>query len=1031
MRTKYVSRWKWLAGGLLFSSLAVAQVRISEIHYDNAGTDTGEAVEVSAPAGTDLTGWSVVLYNGNGGASYDTRALSGLVPAVCGERGVVVLNYGANGIQNGAPDGIALVNNGAVIEFLSYEGTFAATTDPAAGLTSVDIVAFQNGSGPLGETLQRDADGSWTLAAGTLGACNDNGDTHPPAEVASVSLAPASSTLAIGSTVTLSATAFDAANEPIAGVTFSWSSTNGSAATVSANGAVTGIVAGLTTITATAANGVAGTASVEVIDLPPPSDDVRINEFHYDNAGADVGEAIEIEGAAGLDVTGYSVVLYNGSNGAAYRTVPMSGALAAACEGRGILTLTLPVDGMQNGPDAIALVNSLDQVIEFLSYEGAFTATDGPANGMTAVDIGAAQNSAPVGTSLQRDTNGTWFLGASSFGSCNADNPTPVGNTIQFSGRTPSEVALPVGFEDQLFARLVNPSNQTVPSTFTWEALTPDLATIDARGVVRALAVGNATFRATAAVDGTTATWTLPMTLAVASTTAQYANNVEFGEPMDADPADDWIIERPQYTSSWNPDRGAPNWVAYEIDATHFGAEDRCDCFTMDAELPASLPRIDTADYTDAGAFHGYGIDRGHLARSFDRTAGSLDNATTFYFSNIIPQAADQNQGPWAQFENHLGDAARLQDREVYVLAGASGNKGTLKNEGKVVIPTHTWKVALIMPRDQGLADVRDYLDVEVFAVIMPNEPGVRNVPWQSYLTTVDAVEELSGYDLLALLEDDVERAVESNTRPPIAHLIAPATALEGDALPMSGSGSLAPDGTVVSYAWDFGDGGAGEGISVSHTYAQDGVYTVRLTVTDDRGLVDSEVLTVTVANVAPVVTAVPDGSLDVGATYTVTGSFDDPGADAWTATVNWGDGSALEQVSLSGRSFTLTHIYTTGGAYPVTIRIADDDAAGETTHTVTVDEAHPGLAAALPLIDDLVAAGKISRPVGTLLKAQVIAAQVLIGRGNEPGARLLIRSVLAQIDLLVRLRVVKAADVAPLRAVLTVPGGESGESGG
>jgi threonine dehydratase len=97
----------------------------------------------------------------------------------------------------------------------------------------------------------------------------------------------------------------------------------------------------------------------------------------------------------------------------------------------------------------------------------------------------------------------------------------------------------------------------------------------------------------------------------------------------------------------------------------------------------------------------------------------------------------------------------------------------------------------------------------------------------------------------------------------------------------------------------------------------------------------------------------------------------------------------------------------------------------------VTVTEADPGLAAALPLIDDLVAAGKISRPVGVLLKAQVIAAQVLIGRGNEPGARILIRSVLAQIDLLVKLRVVKAADVAPLRAVLTVPGGESGERGG
>ena len=47
-------------------------VRISEIHYDNAGTDAGEAVEVTGPAGMDLTGWSIVRYNGSGGAVYTT-----------------------------------------------------------------------------------------------------------------------------------------------------------------------------------------------------------------------------------------------------------------------------------------------------------------------------------------------------------------------------------------------------------------------------------------------------------------------------------------------------------------------------------------------------------------------------------------------------------------------------------------------------------------------------------------------------------------------------------------------------------------------------------------------------------------------------------------------------------------------------------------------------------------------------------------------------------------------------------------------
>ena len=46
---------------------APTSVFINEIHYDNTGTDAGEAIEVAGPAGTDLTGWSLVLYNGNGG----------------------------------------------------------------------------------------------------------------------------------------------------------------------------------------------------------------------------------------------------------------------------------------------------------------------------------------------------------------------------------------------------------------------------------------------------------------------------------------------------------------------------------------------------------------------------------------------------------------------------------------------------------------------------------------------------------------------------------------------------------------------------------------------------------------------------------------------------------------------------------------------------------------------------------------------------------------------------------------------------
>jgi endonuclease G len=248
----------------------------------------------------------------------------------------------------------------------------------------------------------------------------------------------------------------------------------------------------------------------------------------------------------------------------------------------------------------------------------------------------------------------------------------------------------------------------------------------------------------------------------VASTTASYVGNTEFGVPTDGDASDDYVIRRDQYTSSFNKLRGIPNWVSYNLEASHFGPEDRCDCFTFDPMLPADFTRYTTADYTGAGTVAGYGIDRGHLARSFDRTSASLDNATTFLFSNIVPQASDNNQGPWATMEIAVGDLARFNDKELYVIAGASGSKGTVKNEGRITIPAYMWKVVVVMPKDHRLSDVHSWRDVEVIAVIMPNEPGIRDVNWEEYKTTVNAVEKLSGYDLLALLQDDVEAEVET-----------------------------------------------------------------------------------------------------------------------------------------------------------------------------------------------------------------------------------------------------------------------------
>ncbi|MFZ3582819.1 Ig-like domain-containing protein [Loktanella sp. DJP18] len=110
-----------------------ATAYINEIHYDNAGGDVGEFIEVAGPVGTDLAGWSLVLYNGNDGSVYGTSPLSGILTGD-GALGFATVSYPANGLQNGSPDGVALVNaSGTVVEFLSYEGTLTATAGPAAG----------------------------------------------------------------------------------------------------------------------------------------------------------------------------------------------------------------------------------------------------------------------------------------------------------------------------------------------------------------------------------------------------------------------------------------------------------------------------------------------------------------------------------------------------------------------------------------------------------------------------------------------------------------------------------------------------------------------------------------------------------------------------------------------------------------------------------------------------------------------------------------------------------------------------------
>jgi len=140
-------------GALIVTSICFSQtIFINEIHYDNTGGDLDEGVEIAGPSGTDLTGFEVYLYNGDGSTYAPTSiSLSGIIPNQQNSRGT--LWFAQEGIQNGSPDGLALVDNlGNIIQFLSYEGVITATEGLASGLTSVDIGVSEPGA--IGESLQ-------------------------------------------------------------------------------------------------------------------------------------------------------------------------------------------------------------------------------------------------------------------------------------------------------------------------------------------------------------------------------------------------------------------------------------------------------------------------------------------------------------------------------------------------------------------------------------------------------------------------------------------------------------------------------------------------------------------------------------------------------------------------------------------------------------------------------------------------------------------------------------------------------------
>jgi len=260
-------------------------------------------------------------------------------------------------------------------------------------------------------------------------------------------------------------------------------------------------------------------------------------------------------------------------------------------------------------------------------------------------------------------------------------------------------------------------------------------------------------------------------TFTVSSGTAPpYPSNVHLtmGNPSNA-VADDvfspnnYLMQKPEMAISYSRDAGRPNWVSWHLTDEWFGSLVRVDTFRAD---PAVLPTW----YRVLGSdFSGSGFDRGHMTPNADRDKETSVpiNQATYLMSNMVAQAPDNNQGPWAALENDLRTIAS-GGNELYIVAGPNGQGGTGSNgfantiaNGHVVVPASTWKCALVLPKLSGDDVARVTASTRTICVIMPNIQGIRNDDWHIYLKSVDQVEALTGYNLYSNVPAAIQNAIE------------------------------------------------------------------------------------------------------------------------------------------------------------------------------------------------------------------------------------------------------------------------------
>jgi len=224
-----------------------------------------------------------------------------------------------------------------------------------------------------------------------------------------------------------------------------------------------------------------------------------------------------------------------------------------------------------------------------------------------------------------------------------------------------------------------------------------------------------------------------------------------YGYPYGA-PASNDLVMRDLYVLSNNDDTKFADWVAYKLTLHEVDGALDLDRNWRSEEWLAGEETLEASDYTSASSTSDY--DRGHQA-----PLGSFKNSVyasqTNHLSNITPQKANLNRGPWVKLEGNIRTLVQA-NRLAYVMTGPLYERDMAdlpKANEEHKVPSGYWKVVIVPTGSKTF---------EHAAFIMEQESG-RKDNVKSKAVTIDEIERRSGLDLLWELKDDEEATVEAD----------------------------------------------------------------------------------------------------------------------------------------------------------------------------------------------------------------------------------------------------------------------------